>query len=463
MNVPAEIFRAYDIRGIAGSTLTPAVVRAIGRAIGTLGRERAATGSGKRTVFAVGRDGRLSGPALSAALMDGLNAAGADVIDLGMVPTPVTYFAAHHLGCRSAVMVTGSHNPGQYNGLKMVVADDTLSGDAIQGLRQTVEGGVFSSGSGKRVRQDVLGAYVERIAGDVKLARPFRVAIDCGNGVAGVIAPRLYRRLGCEVTELFSEVDGNFPNHHPDPSRPENLADLVRELGTGKAELGLAFDGDGDRLCVVTKSGSIIFPDRQLMLFARDVLERDPGAEIIYDVKCTRLLAPWIERHGGRPLIWKTGHSLIKAKLKATGAPLAGEMSGHIFFKERWYGFDDALYCGARLLEILSREADPNLALESLPDAPSTPELNWQLAEGEPHAIIARLQRLNPFSGASRLLTIDGVRAEFDEGFGLARASNTSPVIVLRFEGDTPQALARIQEEFRRTLQPLKPNSPLPF
>ena len=463
MKVPAEIFRAYDIRGIAGSTLAPAVVREIGRALGTLGRERAATGFGKRTVFAVGRDGRLSGPELSAALMDGLNAAGADVIDLGMVPTPVTYFAAHHLGCRSAVMVTGSHNPGQYNGLKMVVADDTLSGEAIQALRQTVEGGVFSSGSGKRVRQDVLGAYVERIAGDVKLARPFRVAIDCGNGVAGLIAPRLYRRLGCEVTELFSEVDGNFPNHHPDPSRPENLADLVRELGTGKAELGLAFDGDGDRLGVVTKSGSIIFPDRQLMLFARDVLERDPGAEIIYDVKCTRLLAPWIERHGGRPLIWKTGHSLIKAKLKATGAPLAGEMSGHIFFKERWYGFDDALYCGARLLEILSREADPNLALERLPDAPSTPELNWQLAEGEPHAIIARLQRLNPFSGASRLLTIDGVRAEFDDGFGLARASNTTPVIVLRFEGDTPQALARIQEEFRRTLQPLKPNSPLPF
>jgi phosphomannomutase/phosphoglucomutase len=395
--------------------------------------------------------------------MDGLNAAGTDVIELGVVPTPVTYFAAHYLGCGNAVMVTGSHNPGQYNGLKMVVADDTLSGDRIQALRQRVEKGVFSSGSGKRTREDLLDAYVERIAGDVKLARPVRVAIDCGNGVAGVIAPRLYRRLGCEVTELFSEVDGNFPNHHPDPSRPENLVDLAKELKTGKAELGLAFDGDGDRLGVVTKSGKIIFPDRQLMLYARDVLGRNPGAEIIYDVKCTRLLAPWIERHGGRPVIWKTGHSFIKAKLKESGAPLAGEMSGHIFFKERWYGFDDALYCGARLLEILCREADPNLALENLPDAPSTPELNWKLAEGEPHALMEKLQRLNPFSGASRVLTIDGVRAEFDDGFGLARASNTSPVIVLRFEGDTPQALARIQEDFRRTLQPLKPGAPLPF
>jgi phosphomannomutase/phosphoglucomutase len=463
VNIPAEIFRAYDIRGIAGATLTREVVREIGRALGTLGRECEAPGSGKRTAFAVGRDGRLSGPALAAALMDGLNAAGADVIDLGVVPTPVIYFAAHYLGCRNAVMVTGSHNPGQYNGLKMVIADDTLAGDRIQALRQRVENGVFSSGSGKRTRENLLDAYVERIAGDVKLARPFRVAIDCGNGVAGVIAPRLYRRLGCEVTELFSEVDGNFPNHHPDPSRPENLVDLAKELKTGKAELGLAFDGDGDRLGVVTKSGGIIFPDRQLMLYARDVLGRNPGAEIIYDVKCTRLLAPWIERHGGRPVIWKTGHSFIKAKLKESGAPLAGEMSGHIFFKERWYGFDDALYCGARLLEILCREADPNLALENLPDAPSTPELNWKLAEGEPHAIMEKLQRLNPFSGASRVLTIDGVRAEFDDGFGLARASNTSPVIVLRFEGDTPQALARIQEEFRRTLQPLKPGAPLPF
>ena len=457
MNIPAEIFRAYDIRGIAGKVLSTAVVRDIGRALGTLARERGSP------AFAVGRDGRLSGPELSTALMDGLNAAGADVFELGVVPTPVTYFAAHHLGCGSAVMMTGSHNPGEYNGLKTVIGGDTLSGEEIQDLRRLIESGKFSAGSGKRRKEDVLDAYVERIAGDVKLARPFKVAIDCGNGVGGVIAPRLFRRLGCEVTELFSEVDGNFPNHHPDPSKIENLSDLIQELKTGPAELGLAFDGDADRLGVVTKSGKIIFPDRQLMLYAKDVLTRNPGAEIIYDVKCTRLLAPWIEQHGGRPTIWKTGHSFIKAKLKQTGAPLAGEMSGHIFFKERWYGFDDALYCGARLLEIVSRELNSSEILEGLPDAPSTPELNWKLAEGEPHAIMAKLQASKPFAGARRVLTIDGVRAEFEDGFGLARASNTSPVIVLRFEGNTENALKRIQEEFRKVLQPLKPESALPY
>jgi phosphomannomutase/phosphoglucomutase len=457
MNIPAEIFRAYDIRGIAGRTLTAAAVREIGRAIGTLGRERGAP------VFAVGRDGRLSSPELSAALMDGLNASGADVIDIGIVPTPVAYFAAHHLGSGSAVMLTGSHNPGEYNGLKTVIAGTTLSGEEIQDLRKRVERGRHQSGAGKRTIASVLDAYVDRIAGDVKIARPFKVAIDSGNGVAGVIAPRLFRRLGCEVTELFSEVDGHFPNHHPDPSKLENLLSLVQELKAGPAELGLAFDGDADRLGVVTKGGKIILPDRQLMLYAQDVLSRNPGAEIIYDVKCTRLLAPWIERHGGRATIWKTGHSLVKAKLKETGALLAGEMSGHIFFKERWYGFDDAIYCGARLLEILSKEKNPSEILENLPDAPSTPELNWKLAEGEPQAIIERLLALRPFPGATRLLTIDGVRAEYADGFGLARASNTSPVVVLRFEGDTADALKRIQEDFRNELQPLKPDSPLPF
>ena len=457
MKVPAEIFRAYDIRGIAGKVLSAAVMREVGRALGTLAGEKGAA------TLAVGRDGRLSSPELCAALMDGLNAAGADVIDIGLVPTPVTYFAAHHLGCRSAAMLTGSHNPGEYNGVKMVVAGDTLSGEEIQGLRQRIEAGTFASGGGKRTQGSVLDAYVDRIVGDVKLARPLKVAIDCGNGVAGVIAPRLYRRLGCEVTELFSEVDGNFPHHHPDPSKIENLSALVNELKTGAAELGLAFDGDGDRLGVVTKSGRIIFPDRQLMLFAQDVLARNPGAQIIYDVKSTRLLAPWIERHGGRPLIWKTGHSLIKAKLKETGAPLAGEMSGHTFFKERWYGFDDALYCGTRLLEILSQGRNPSQVLEDLPDAPSTPELNWKLAEGEPHAIINRMLGLKAFSNASRLVTIDGLRAEYEDGFGLARASNTSPVIVLRFEGNDAGALRRIQEDFRKVLQPLKPGVPLPF
>jgi phosphomannomutase/phosphoglucomutase len=457
MNLPSEIFRAYDIRGIAGRTLTAATVREIGRALGSLAAARGAS------AFAVGRDGRLSGPELAGALMDGLTAAGADVIELGVVPTPVTYFAAHHLGCGSAVMVTGSHNPADYNGLKMVVAGDTLSGEEIQDLRGRIDAGRFTAGSGRRSRQDVLDAYVERIAGDVRLARPLKVAIDCGNGVAGVAAPRLFRRLGCEVEELFSEVDGRFPNHHPDPSRPENLKDIIAKVKTEQLDLGLAFDGDGDRLGVVTRGGGIIFPDRQLMLYAKDVLSRNPGAEIIYDVKCTRLLARWIERHGGRPVIWKTGHSLIKAKLKESGAPLAGEMSGHVFFKERWYGFDDALYCGARLLEILSKEKNPSEILESLPDAPSTPELNWKLAEGEPHALIARLQKSAPFPAAQRVLTIDGVRAEYADGFGLARASNTTPVIVLRFEGDTEDALKRIQEDFRKALQPLKPATPLPF
>ena len=457
MNLPAEIFRTYDIRGVVGKSLTPAVVREIGRALGSLGRERGAP------VFAVCRDGRLSGPELVDALGAGLTAAGADMIDIGMAPTPLAYFAAHHLDCGSCVAVSGSHNPPEYNGLKMVVGGTTLYGDDIQALRTRIERGELESGSGKRSTADVLDAYVERIAGDVRLARPMRVAIDCGNGVAGMLAPRLYRRLGCEVTELYCEVDGRFPNHHPDPAQPKNLADLIRELRVGNAELGLAFDGDGDRLGVVTKDGEIIFADRQLMLLARDVLSRNPGAQIIYDVKSTRLLAPWIERYGGRPLIWKTGHSLIKAKLKETGALLAGEMSGHTFFKERWYGFDDALYGGARLLEVLSHDADPSATLKGLPNAPSTPELHWALAEGEPHALIERLQAAMPFPGAQRVLTIDGVRAEYRDGFGLARASNTTPVIVLRFEADNAAALERIKQEFRAALQPLKPDAPLPY
>ena len=457
MSVPAEIFRTYDIRGVVGRSLTPELVREIGRALGTLGRSRGAP------VFAVCRDGRLSGPQLVAALTEGLNAAGADVIDIGMAPTPVAYFAAHHLKTRSCVAVSGSHNPPQYNGLKMVVAGDTLYGEDIQELRKTIEKGAFASGSGKTTRTDVLDAYVERIAGDVKLARPFHIAVDCGNGVAGLLAPRLYRRLGCEVTELFCEVDGNFPNHHPDPAQPENLADLIETLRSSTSELGLAFDGDGDRLGVVTKDGENIFADRQLMLLAKDVLGRNPGAEIIYDVKSTRLLAPWIERHGGRPTIWKTGHSLIKAKLKETGALLAGEMSGHTFFKERWYGFDDALYGGARLLEVLSKEPDANAALKNLPNAPSTPEIHWQLDEGEPHRLVAKLQAAKPFPGAERVLTIDGVRVEYADGFGLARASNTTPVIVIRFEADNAAALERIKKDFRAALQPLKPNAPLPY
>ena len=455
--LPPEIFKAYDIRGVIGRTLTAPVVQTIGRALGSLARER------RRDTIVVGRDGRLSGPELIGALSDGIRAAGVDVVDIGMVVTPMTYFAAVHLGTACSVMVTGSHNPPDYNGLKMVIDGTTLSGDDIQALRTRIEGGELAEGSGGSRTQDVGAAYFDRIASDVKLARPMRIAVDCGNGVAGMLAPRLYRRLGCKVTELYCEVDGTFPNHHPDPAQPKNLVELINTLKTGSAELGLAFDGDGDRLGVVTKDGEIIFPDRQLMLLAKDVLSRNPGAEIIYDVKSTRLLAPWIEQFGGKPTIWKTGHSLIKAKLKESGALLAGEMSGHTFFKERWYGFDDALYGGARLLEVLAREKDANAALKALPNAPSTPELHWSLEEGEPHSLVEKLQATKPFPGAERVLTIDGVRAEYADGFGLARASNTTPVIVIRFEADNATALERIKADFRAALQPLKPDAPLPY
>jgi phosphomannomutase/phosphoglucomutase len=457
VKLPSEIFRTYDIRGVVGKSLTPEIARAIGQALGSLGIERNAP------TFAICRDGRLSGPELSAALIEGIVSTGANAIDIGMGPTPIAYFAAYHLNCGSCVAVSGSHNPPEYNGLKMVVAGDTLYGDEIQKLKQRAERGDVKSGQGKRSEANVLDAYVERIAGDVKLARPMKIAIDCGNGVAGMLAPRLYRRLGCEVTELYCEVDGRFPNHHPDPAQPKNLAELIDTVKKGPQELGIAFDGDGDRLGVVTKDGEIIFADRQLMLLAKDVLSRNPGAQIIYDVKSTRLLAPWIEKYGGKPLIWKTGHSLIKAKLKETGALLAGEMSGHTFFKERWYGFDDALYGGARLLEVLSHERDASAVLNNLPNAPSTPEIHWALEEGEPHALVENLQAAKPFPGAERVLTIDGVRVEYADGFGLARASNTTPVIVIRFEADNNAALERIKKQFRAALQPLKPNAPLPY
>ena len=455
--LPQEIFKAYDIRGIVGKTLTPPLVIAIGRAIGSEGRAR-----GVREI-AIGRDGRLSGPDLAAALAEGIQAAGVDVVDVGRVATPMLYFAAHHLGTLSGVMVTGSHNPPDYNGLKIMLAGDTLAGDAIQGLRQRIERGDVASGAGDYRTADVAADYLARIAGDVKLARPMKIAVDCGNGIAGAFAPELYRRLGCAVTELFCEVDGTFPNHHPDPSVPENLADLIATLERGDIEIGLAFDGDGDRLGVVTRDGQIIYPDRQLMLFAADVLARNPGAQVIYDVKSTRNLKPWIEAHGGRPLLWKTGHSFIKAKLKETGAQLAGEMSGHIFFKERWYGFDDGLYAGARLLEILSRSADPGTALNAIPNAVSTPELQIKLKEGENFTLIERLQREAHFEGAAEVIKIDGVRVEYADGFGLARSSNTTPVVVLRFEADNQAALERIQDNFRRALLAVKPDAVLPF
>ena len=456
--VAPEIFKAYDIRGIVDRTLTEEAAESIGRGLATMGKAK-----GVKT-FVVGRDGRLSGPRLAAALARGLNAGGMDVIDVGVVATPMVYFATFEYGTGSGVMVTGSHNPPEYNGLKMVVAGDTLAAEAIQDLRRLVESGEYSSGKGKVESRDVSGAYLDRIAGDVKLSRLMRVAIDCGNGSPGAFAPALFKRLGCEVQELFTEVDGTFPNHHPDPSKPENLQDLIAAVKAGHAEVGLAFDGDGDRLGVVTRSGKIVYPDRQLMLFAADVLQRNPGAQVIFDVKCTRKLFGWIRDHGGEPLLWKTGHSLVKAKLKETGAPLAGEMSGHVFFKERWYGFDDGLYAGARLLEILSKAPDPTQALEDLPDSVSTPELNLALPkEGENHALIARVAKSATFEGAREVITLDGLRVEYEDGFGLMRASNTTPVVVLRFEADTDEALARIQADFRRVLLADNPGAKLPF
>ena len=460
MFVPApEIFKAYDIRGIVDKTLTVEAVRAIGHALGSEAVAR------NQKAIAVGRDGRLSGPALAGALADGIRAAGVDVIDVGCVPTPLTYFAAYELGTHSCVSVTGSHNPPDYNGLKMVLGGQTLFGELIQALRQRIIDGnlVTAPVPGKLTQADVVPAYVDKIVGDVKLARPMKVVMDCGNGVAGAVAPALFKRLGCELVELFCEVDGHFPNHHPDPSKPENLADVIRALRETDAEIGLAFDGDGDRLGVVTKDGEIIFPDRQLMLFAEDVLSRVPGGEIIYDVKCTRNLAGWIKDRGGKPTMWNTGHALVKAKLKETGAPLAGEMSGHVFFKERWYGFDDGLYTGARLLEIVSRHADANPVLKGLPNATSTPELNIKMNEGEPFALVDKLKAEARFEGAQSILTIDGVRVEYADGFGLARPSNTTPVVVLRFEADNQAAIERIQADFRRAIEGVWPGVALPF
>ena len=457
MNTPKEIFKAYDIRGIVGKTLTPEIVESIGHAIGSEAMAR-----GQKEIC-IGRDGRLSGEELAAALARGIRKAGIDVIDLGMVATPMTYFAAYQLKTDSAVMVTGSHNPPDYNGLKMVLGGETLSGETIQKLRMRLENDDLVHGAGSYRQYDIAGEYLARIVGDVKLARPMKIIVDCGNGVPGAFAPKLYRDMGCTVEELFCEVDGHFPNHHPDPSQPANLVDLIAALKTSDAEIGLAFDGDGDRLGVVTKDGSIIFPDRQLMLFADDVLSRNPGAEIIFDVKSTRNLFSWIRARGGRPLLWKTGHSFIKAKMRETGALLAGEMSGHMFFKERWYGFDDGLYAGARLLEYLSKQTDINATLHGLPDTVNTPELNIKMVEGEHYALMERLQKTAQFPDAQEIITLDGLRVEYADGFGLARPSNTTPVIVLRFEADNVAALEKIQADFRRVFHEAAPDLALPF
>ena len=454
MHVNPSIFKAYDIRGVVPSTVTDEVAEALGKAFGTT-----ALALGETRV-AVGRDGRLSGPSLAAALMRGLAAVGVEVIDVGMVTTPMLYFAANTLA-NSGIQVTGSHNPKDHNGFKMVLAGRAIYGKDVQALRRVIEAESWQlAAQPAAIRQaSVQADYQARIVSDIKLARPMKVVIDSGNGVAGASAPAIFRALGCEVIELFSEVDGNFPNHHPDPSKPENLQDLIRALQGSGAELGLAFDGDGDRLGIITKDGQNIFPDRQMMLFAQDVLQRVPGGTIVFDVKCSQRLAPFIEAAGGVPMMYKTGHSLIKARMKEVDSPLGGEMSGHIFFKERWFGFDDGTYAGARLLEIVSRVPDAGALLNALPTSFSTPELTVPCAEGEAHTVVAALVKNAAFAASAQVNTLDGVRVDWPDGFGLVRASNTTPILSLRFEGHTPEALQRIEAEMLAFLRTVKPDA----
>ena len=453
------IFRAYDVRGVLGQTLDAGIAELLGQSIGSVMQQQGLLD------IVVGRDGRLSGPELSEGLINGLRKAGRNVIDIGMAPTPVVYFGAYHLRAGSCVSVTGSHNPPDYNGFKIVVGGETLSGDAITDLHDRIAGGrLYNADAPGSVRfQDIGEDYVQRIANDVQIDRPLKVVVDAGNGVAGDIGPRVLTAIGADVTPLYCEIDGTFPNHHPDPSEPHNLNDLIRMVERLDADLGIAFDGDGDRLGVVTRDGQNIYPDRLLMLFAQDVLERNPGAMIIFDVKCTGRLPGHILRHGGSPLMWKTGHSLIKAKMRETGAELAGEMSGHFFFKERWYGFDDGIYAAARLLEILSVQPDtPSATLAALPNGVSTPEIKVDAPNGDPHSFVERFRSAAQFEGA-RLSTIDGLRVDFPDGWGLVRASNTTPVLVMRFDADNAAALKRIQQAFREQLLALKPDLALPF
>ncbi|MFY8136071.1 MAG: phosphomannomutase/phosphoglucomutase [Aquimonas sp.] len=458
VNVDRSIFRAYDIRGVVGQSLDESVARLIGQAVGSLMAEQ-----GLREIV-VGRDGRLSGPSLSESLIEGLRAAGRDVIDIGMAPTPVVYFGAFQLNTGCCIALTGSHNPPDYNGFKIVVGGETLHGGAIQDLYARIaEGRLDQGGNGGLQQFDILDDYVSRISGDVQLERRLRVVVDCGNGVAGVIAPAVLEAIGCEVEPLYCDVDGHFPNHHPDPSEPENLRDLTTMVKRLGFDLGIAFDGDGDRLGVVSADGENIFPDRLLMLFARDVLSRNPGAAIIYDVKCTGHLAGHVLRNGGSPIMWKTGHSLIKAKMRETEAELAGEMSGHFFFRERWFGFDDGIYSAARLLEILSADGrEPVEVFAELPKGVSTPELKIKMAEGAHYVFMDKFAQRARFEGA-KLATIDGIRADWPDGWGLVRCSNTTPCLVLRFDADNEPALARIQDAFRAQLLALDPSLQLPF
>ncbi len=455
--LPASIFRAYDIRGVIGTTLTTTTAYWVGRAVGSESLAR-----GEPSVV-VARDGRLSGPELTQALLQGLVDCGCQVIDIGMVPTPVLYFATNVLEARSGVMVTGSHNPPDYNGFKIVIAGDTLANESITALHTRIQQGDLATGVGSLEQQDILERYFRQIRDDIAIAKNMKVVVDCGNGVAGVIAPRLIEALGCTVIPLFCDVDGNFPNHHPDPGKLENLQDLIAKVKEEGADLGLAFDGDGDRVGVVTNQGNMIYPDRLMMVFAKDVVSRNPGADVIFDVKCTRRLGALISSYGGRPVMWKTGHSLIKQKMKETGALLAGEMSGHIFFKERWFGFDDGIYSAARLLEILSLEArDAEHVFSAFPSSLSTPEINITVTDERKFGLIDRLQREAQW-GEANLTTLDGVRVDYAKGWGLVRASNTTPVLVLRFEADTNEELERIQGVFRTQLLQVAPDLKLPF
>ena len=435
----ASIFRAYDVRGTYPDQLNPEGVQLLGQAIGTEAKKL-----GQHTIVTA-RDGRLSGEVLHTALNAGIQASGVDVIDVGMVPTPVLYFAALTLGSGSGVMVTGSHNPPDYNGFKMMLAGHTLYGDDITGLYNAIQQGALETGSGAHSQSNALDPYLDQIISDISLQRPLKIAIDCGNGVAGVCAQALFERLGAEVIPLFTEVDGTFPNHHPDPSKPANLVDLIDAVKRTQCDLGLAFDGDGDRVGVITEMGQSIYADRLMMLLSKDVLSRNPGATVIFDVKCSRHLAPVIERAGGTPLMWKTGHSLVKAKMKETGALLAGEMSGHIFFKERWLGFDDGLYTGARLAEIFARtDASVSAQFSEIPDDVSTPELNIAVPDADKFEIVSKTAALIQARGLPAS-TIDGVRVDLDSGWGLIRCSNTTPNLVIRFEAESEDALAEIR------------------
>jgi phosphomannomutase / phosphoglucomutase len=455
--VERSIFRAYDIRGIVGQTLTEGTARLIGQAVGSAVIKR-----GLREVV-VARDGRLSGPRLAAAMISGLRKAGCDVIDIGAVPTPVLYYGTFLLNTGSGVMVTGSHNPPEYNGFKIMIGGETLAEDAIQDLYRRIAEGRFEQGEGGLQVMDIKQDYIERITGDIQVERRLKVVVDCGNGIAGDTAPQVLEGIGCEVLPLFCDVDGTFPNHHPDPSDPANLRDLITTVQRLGADVGLAFDGDGDRLGVVTRLGEVVYADRLLMLFAHDVLTRNPGAVVIYDVKCTGHLAGEILKYGGSPIMWKTGHSLIKAKMREADSELAGEMSGHFFFRERWFGFDDGIYAAARLLEILAADPrEPEEVFDDLPKGVSTPELKVPMVEGEHYAFVETFQREAQFEGA-RVSQIDGVRADWPDGWGLVRASNTTPVLVLRFDADNGEALTRIQDAFRSELKRLGPGLELPF